>query len=426
MTGNKLNKRKILYIAMSLLVAVGIWFYVDLDNGTRVSADINDIPVEYLGESTILAERGLMLLPDSDQTISMTVEGTRPIIAQLDKSQVRIQADLKDVTETGKQNVSFRIAYPHPKNDYSKFSRELTVKTSSYMVNVSIGEMSRKDVDVRCEVQGSVAEGYSAGELRLSPGTLEVRGQESDLQKVSYAKVVLAIDNATETVIQTLDYQFYDQFDNLLPGTGVHATVEQVEATLPVNVTKELKLTMKFRESPGASLQNVEYNIQPATVTVSGDAAKLAGIDSIVLDEFDLMSLGSNTTYNYAIAVPEGCENLSGIARATLRIAFKDMQSTSVVTNHFQLENVPEGKTADVVTEELTVTIFGTAADVAAVTGENITVVADLKDFGAAAGSYTVPAKVRAESGGNVGISGTYQVQVNISESQGEEQGEQP
>lgn len=419
---NKLSKRKIIYWGLSLLIAVGIWLFVDTDNATRTTVEINDIPVEYLNETTALAERGLMLLDNSDHTVSLTVEGRRPIIAQLDKSQVRIQADLLDITETGSQNVGFRIVYPHPKNDYSKFSRELTVKNqSSYMVTVNIGELYSKEVEVHCEVQGTVAEGYSAGELRMQPEVLEIRGQEEDLAPVSYAKVVLKIDNATATVKQTLDYQFYDAQDTLLEGRGIHATMDQVQVTLPVNVTKELRLEMKFLEAPGARLKNVDYTISPATVVVTGDAALLEGVSSIVLDEFDLVSLGGDTTYNYAISLPEGCENLSGISRATLRIAYKDMDSAALTTTQVRLQNVPEGKTATVLTEEVPVAIFGTAADVKAISGQDILVLADLTDFSSAAGSYTVPATVQVESDGDVGVSGNYQIRVTISEKQGEE-----
>ena len=45
------------------------------------------------------------------------------------------------------------------------------------------------------------------------------------------------------------------------------------------------------------------------------------------------------------------------------------------------------------------VQIFGTAADVAAVTGGDLTVVADLSDFGSALGTYTVPATIENSSG---------------------------
>ena len=92
------------------------------------------------------------------------------------------------------------------------------------------------------------------------------------------------------------------------------------------------------------------------------------------------------------------------------------MTSASLPAISFVCENVPEGKRAEVLTEEFLVSIFGTSADVAAVTSEDILVVADLSGFSAAAGAYTVPARVLVETSGDVGVSGTYQVRVNIQE----------
>ena len=45
------------------------------------------------------------------------------------------------------------------------------------------------------------------------------------------------------------------------------------------------------------------------------------------------------------------------------------MKSVPLTTTRIQCENVPAGKTASILTEQLTVIIFGTSADVDAVTG---------------------------------------------------------
>lgn len=64
----------------------------------------------------------------------------------------------------------------------------------------------------------------------------------------------------------------------------------QIQATLPVYVTKELKLTVDFKEAPGAQLADMIWAIKPESVVVSGDASVLNDMDSIVLDSFDLLS----------------------------------------------------------------------------------------------------------------------------------------
>ena len=417
MEHKKMDRHKIVYLVLSFLVAVTLWIFVDVSSGEPVEIEIKDIPIEYLYTDTVLAQRGLMLLEEgTTQTVDVKLTAsTRWNSTSLDRSAVRATVDLTDVTETGTQRITITILYSEGAEGISKKS------TSPTMATVNIGELYHKEVEVRCERVGTVAEGYSAGELELSPSVVEIRGQQEDIDPVSYVKVVLNYDDATSTVTEDLEFQYYDANDQLLSGEGIHATVDTVTATLPINVTKELELTMNFIESPGARLSNVDWNIEPKSILVSGDADLLKDVESIVLDDFDLTALDSNTRYSYTIPLPEGCENLSGVTKATLTISFRDMKSAPVATANIRCENVPEGKTASILTEQLTVVVFGTSADVDAVTGDDLVVaVADLKDFGSAAGTYTVPVTIRSTKG-DLGINGTYQVRVTLRDGQAEE-----
>lgn len=411
---SKMNKRKSLYMALSLLVAVVIWIYVDVSNDRVVTKEFRDIPIEFTYEDTVLADRGLMRLEEgTDTSLSVTLEGTRWNISKLDPSDLKIRVDLSTITTTGIQNLTnYKLVYPRgvSTSDYKQ------VDASAYMVRVNIGELNSKEVEIRAEYAGNVAEGYTAGELVLSPSSVEIRGQAEAIEPVSYAKVTLNLDNAESTVSQTLSYQFYDKNGRVVESSGIHVSVEQVQVTLPVNMTKELPLTINFIKSPGASVENVTWEIQPKSIRVYGDADRLRSIDSISLGDFDLANLRGSSEYNYSIPIPEGCENLSGVTWASLKASFVDMTAAVLPVSQFVCENVPEGKNAEVLTEELEVTIFGTTEDVAAVTSEDILVVADLTDYSAAAGGYTVPARVVVETSGDIGVTGTYQIRVNIRE----------
>ena len=421
------GKQKALYLALCILVAVVVWVFVD-NYGPDGSGPViyakyyRDVPITYTGE-TVLTERGLMLEEGTDTTVDLRIEGTHWDLAMLDSSYIRVTADLSDVSRTGTQTVVPRIGYTR-----SYFSGRVTVdqwEPSSITINVA--ELYHKNVEVRCEITGNVAEGYSAGEVQISPTEIEVRGDQADVDAVSYAKVTLDLgEDATSTVTGELPVQFYDANDQLLENTSLQTTEETIQVTLPVYVTKELRLTMDFQESAGARMSNVTWSIDPPTILVSGPAEVLNNMDSIVLDEFDLASLGSTTNYSYAIPIPEGCENLSGVTRATLRISFNDMQHSTVTTSNFILENAPEDRNVDLQTTQLAVTIFGTSADVAAIGPDDIVVTANLADFGSAVGTYTVPAEVTVQ-GRDVGVSGgPYRVRVTITEQTTDNQPAEP
>lgn len=417
----KLPTKKYFYILLSILVAVSVWIFVDESDARTVLVEFDEIPITYVDANDVLTERGLMLVQGEDsgtsETVDLTLEGTRSLMAGLDRDMITVTVDLSNVTRTGTQRIPYTLSYSDRKFNSTTVTRD---SASISQASVNISELNRRTVDIRCEVIGNVAAGYSAGEVQLSQTEVELRGQSKDIDPVSFVKVTLDIgQDAAETITKDLTFQYYDRNGNLLDGGGILPAVETIQAKLPVFVTKELPLVINYIESDGAKLSNTERELNPETITVSGDASLLKNVTSIVLGDIDLLKLtDTSTTYeaSFPIIIPDGCKNLSGVTRATLTIGFKDMNKTELLATNFDYTGLPEGKTATILTEELPVSFFGTTADVEALTSEDFVVVADLSDYSGASGTYTVPATIQVTSDLDVGVSGTYQVQARITE----------
>jgi len=414
------ERRNTVYLAVAILVAVVLWIFVDMtaENGSprTVTKTITDIPIEYRNED-ILADRGLMLLESgTDKTIDLTLSGTRWKIANLNEDEVRVTANLLDVNVMGIQRLQYTVIFPEKVQGLQK------VGSSISMATVNIAELFSKNVKVYCELRGNVAAGYTAGQLQLSHTEIEVRGQKEDLDRVDYVKAVMDLgENAESTVTKELTYQFYDTEGKVISNAdgALFAAEETIQAILPVSVTKELRLTMNFIEAPGVRKSNLVYEFKPSTIMVSGDADKLKNRETIDLGDFNLLDLKDGTaTYTYPITLPENCQNLSGISRVTLEISFADMFRTAVPVSQFRFDNIPEGKVVSPLMEEMRVSIFGITEEVEAVTPEQITIVADLSSFGDVSGNYTVPATVEIDTNGDIGISGNYQIQIGIRDSE--------
>ena len=416
MTSETMRNRKLLYILLALLVAVAMWLYVDMfgNNGSPMDAEttVTDIPITYVGQDE-LADRGLMLMEEGTTAlVDLTFTGPRTEISHLSRENIHVTVDLSAVESAGAQNLRYDVTF-----DRKSITLGMIFERTPSTAAVNITELNSKTVDVVCELVGNVAEGFSAGELRLSQETVEIRGQEGDIGAVSYVKVTLDIgEDAQESVSQSLSLSYYDENDQPLDSDGMHPTVDAIQATLPVFVTKELELVVDFKEFPGLRRENLKTDISPSTITVSGDAGKLRDINSITLGKLSLLDLLASgaKSHTFPIIIPEGCDNLSGVTRATVKVEFVDMDHTQVTTENFTYTNLPAGKSVEILTQQLTVAIFGTSADVAAVTGDQITVEADLGNYSGASGTYTVPATIRISARGDVGVSGTYNVQVTI------------
>lgn len=403
----KSKRRKVFYVALSVLIALTVWFYVN--NSEPVKITVHDVPVEFLNEDTTLASKGLMRVSgEEDVTVDLTLRMARKLVFKLDPKDIRITCDLSSVAAAGKQSVVFNISYPSGISPSSITLDSPAVRT----VSVEIGELLKKTIEIRYKLVGNVADGYIAGTVQLNPTELQIRGQQSDISQVSYALVTLNIENATSTVVELLDYELYDFTDQLVNSRNIHPTSEQIQVTLPVLMVKEVPLLVNFVETPGSRLESFTWSLSHETITLSGDAATLNAIDAIELGALALEDLRADESFIYEIPVPSGVNNLSGITTVTLEIS-SSVTTKELEATRFTYENFSGTAPVSIVTSTLPVTLRGAVEDLDAITDEQITVIADLADIDADSGSYTVPARIKAE-GYDIGALGSYEVTVRI------------
>ena len=69
------KKRRALRIAISILVAVTLWLYVDYQKHPNVTRTFREVPVELSGEETKLEDKGYMLLSCENTTIHIRLKG---------------------------------------------------------------------------------------------------------------------------------------------------------------------------------------------------------------------------------------------------------------------------------------------------------------------------------------------------------------
>ena len=83
-----------------------------VDSGTKVTKTFEHVQVEYVGEETTLASRGLMLIQsDEPQEVTLEVQGGRFDVAQIDPREVKVVVDLSSVTSVGTQSLNYRVVY---------------------------------------------------------------------------------------------------------------------------------------------------------------------------------------------------------------------------------------------------------------------------------------------------------------------------
>ena len=188
---------------------------------------------------------------------------------------------------------------------------------------------------------------------------------------------------------------------------------DEMQVKVPVKTTKEVPLEIIVRESAGSTLEQTKYTISPRSVTLAGEKEVLDGISAITLDTVYLQDISQSQTMYYEIIAPENTEIVSDIKNATVTFTVTGVTEKTFTVSRFLVERVKEGFTGQCVTESIQVTLRGLAAEINAITGEEIVAVIDFSSL-SSAGEYTLPVNIVVSGYENVSAKGNYQVNVRL------------
>lgn len=408
------SRNKVLQVIASILVAVAIWVYVDVEKAPERTKTIRDIPVEFSGESTTLADKNLMLLSGYDTTVDLTIKGTKRELVKINKDNVRLVASTSSIDSVGVHTLRWDVVYP----DGVQSSALSVDWASKYKVTVTVGELYTKEVPVNCVVTGTVADGYFAGETVLDPTTLVLRGQRDDLLNVAYAKLTVDISDATRSVIQTESVQLYDNDDNPVDNSNIRTNASLIQAKVPVLTTKEVSLAVELSGVPGSAGQSIKTTITPSSVRLIGEADVLENIDEIVLATLYIEDLDIWQQNSYVVTAPDGTWLANSNEVATVEITMEGIEEKTVTVDTFSYTNVPSGLYAEV-QDTLDVRLWGLSEELAELKADAITATVDLSSV-TETGSCRVPVTVTVSGYRDVAVKGSYEVTVYVTDTQPE------
>ncbi len=413
----KTNKRehKGLYIVLSIVIACALWFYVrNVDNPDQ-TVTINNIPVTFVGED-ILNAGNLMVVSETKTTVNLEVQGKWSVISRLRRDNITIQADLRRVSGPGEYSLAYEIIWP------TEVSRDniSVLDRDPFYVPVTVSRRVSRPVEVRGTFTGSVAKGYQAGEFVFQPNTIEVGGEETAVAQVAYALVTLNRQDLDETVQEEMSYTLIGQDGQPLEEDDLAVEPATVNVTLPVVSVKEVPLTVDLIPGGGAdpeNTDNVQVDISPKSIMLSGSETDLAAYSSINLGSIDLAKVIGTAQFPFTIPVGQEVENISGVQEATVEVTISNLETRMFETTNIEVVGVPEGVTPPtVITQSMQVQVRGATEILDAILPQYVKVVVDLTGQSLPAGQNVVTPKVSVSGVSNAGVIGEYKVSIFLEE----------
>lgn len=417
--GKKILDSKALYIVISVILSISLWFYVTSLDDNLNTKPIKNIPITFTGVD-ILEERNLMIT-SSTPTATIEVRATPTVLWKLTDESVRLVVNVSQITEASEYTLAYTAVLPSgvSQNDVEFISGQ------TGNVTFTVSRFISREVEIRGKFVGTVGENCLPGgedEFIFAPRKITVSGQANLVNQVDHVLVTVDGDKLTDTVNGEYPYQLIGVDGNPIEDLEVTCSDEVVYVTYPIWATKEIGLRVNFITGGGVSENTIRYTMTTDRITVAGtkDAIDSLTDSSITLATINLANVNDGDELVYTIPLADELTNLSNVTDVTVTISLPSNLTTKTLNvTEINWIGLPDGWNAQMVTQILPIEIRGYTYLLDDVTEENLRVVVDLKDVTLSAGQYTMPVRIYLDSVGTaeqIGVMGTdYKVVVSIS-----------
>jgi len=412
-TLNKIFSSRVFYMLFSLLVAIALWMYVEINLEEQNIYEVDGVPVVFRNED-LLRDKGLLISSSDPKNVTLTFECPRAVAARLTKETLMVEVNLETIISTGPAVRGFEIIYPAG-IDRNLITREIS---SVGMITLYVDRLFDQTVPVSVDYRGGTAsDDLIADTAIFDPQTIIVSGPEEVVSRIKKAFVPVPKESLSSTYTADLSFILLDdndaEFDEELLALTT-PNIEAVSVTIPIRQWKDVTLNVELMHGAGTSEQNTRVTIEPSIVQLSGDPDAIRDFNSIMLGTIDMTRFReSSTTEAFSIIIPNHLANLSGETEAMVFVEVLGLETDYYSISNLQYINNPLDYRAEVRTQSLDVWIRGKREDLDLITDMNIRVVADLRDLGP--GTTRVSAKVYIDgTDADIGAVGDYRLTVTL------------
>ena len=409
-------KSKVSPILLSLLSAFCLWYYVITTVSPGYEDTFYNVQVAKSGAS-VLEDRNLMITYQSAERVDVTVSGNRTDVNKVDSSNITAMVNLSAIEEPGTMiPLPCNVTYP---GDVPAGALT-TVGKSPETIYFTVEERREKPVPVEVVWVGSTPEGYmSDRENRvLDYSEITIIGPASVADLIEKAVVEVDLTEQRESIDQSYRYTLCDAEGNPVDAQMIKTNTEEVRVEVKVRRMKEVTFKLDVTYGGGANTTNTEILLDTESIRVSGSEAALEGLgDTITLGKLNLGDIPKGQQIPFAISLPEGITNETGITEVIATVKFHGLGIREFAVEDIRSINVPEGVQVDIITEKIMVTLRGPTSDMAKFDAEDIYAVIDFSAAVVGESSTMYAQIVIEDNSGTIGPIGTYAVLATVEES---------
>ena len=329
--------RKKLDIAISIIAAIVLWFYVINIENPITNTVIRDVPINMEG-TVELQERGYAVSSASAETIDINIQGTRNEVLRVSAADISVRTNVSGLSE-GSSSVVISYSVPQGITVTSVETNNVTYNVEKY-VTVS------KPVDI-------IMEGASGSRevtvISSSLSQVDVSGAESLVASVDTVRVNGSLSKAEldQETVNALACKAVDESGKEVAGvTLAHDTIN-VTAAVYQTKTVPLEVPIKGDVWEGTTLTGT---VLPESIVIKGPASMLSQTSGVSAKTIDISGIYEDKEFEVVPSLPDGLylSNSNTALTAKFTVATEGQLVFNYKASDIRIMDVADGLKASV------------------------------------------------------------------------------
>lgn len=378
---------------LSLLIAVGVWWYVYAAHNPRFQTSVA-VPVRY--ENLPLG----YALKEAPEEIELQLSGDPGMVAAVAPDKLSAAVDL-DGLGAGRRSLTVKVENRTP----AFLSRRART------VSVTLQKLKRARKDVKVGFFGSLRSGLVLGKEHYEPKEVDVFGAGRDVAKVRYVRANVDLSQRIESFSEEAELAPLGPDGIRVRGVAVHPGMVRVEVGIRNEGNKVVPVVLRLKKGAGAPPGRLQKEMYPSVVSLVGSESALKRYGSVETEPFDWRRCREGGIFPITLNIPANVT--SSVHSISLSCSVTRISERGF-TVAIEAVNLGEGMAVELEPATLKVVLRGSEQSLKRVPREEIAASVDI--LGLEAGTHLVAPSVslREEYEGVEVTTELGEVEVNI------------
>ncbi len=269
MTKNK-KKNKLLYIALSLVIAIMIWMVALNEENPTVTRNMSNVDVSIQGKQS-LTSKDLIIL-DEEIQVDLKLKGPVLTVGTVKSDDFELYMDVSDIDEAGEYNIPVKVSG-------LPYGAELS-SISPANVSITIDDLIQVDMPISVNSTGSLDNGLAVFSMSSSVSTVTITGPQKIISTIDNVGATVNLNGITEDA--SLEQPIYAYTQAGIKVEGITFSKEETTIDILTGYQMDADISVSVQGKPASGYAISSFTAEPNQVTVISRDQDLSNISVVV------------------------------------------------------------------------------------------------------------------------------------------------